>query len=305
MDRQHQVLCDLQDAVRNTAAFASAKNADRLIRLPTGDGMALVFFDDPEAPVQCATDLARLLRPRTDIGLRMGIHTGPVYRVADINANRNVAGGGINIAQRVMDCGDARHILVSGTGAEILGQLSAWSTMLHDLGEVEVKHGVRLHLYNLCNSEIGNCEVPTKLRRASRMRKSNRWLIGFAALLLVLGIGLGLRLVRWHTIPGLNERQLTHNSSENSLVAAAISPDGKYLAFADSKDLQLMQIDSGESHNIALPDEMRTSIQGVGWFSDGQQLLIETWREADGPTIWAESIFGGPPRRLREHASSA
>jgi class 3 adenylate cyclase len=106
MDRQQQLLHNLQEAVRTTPTFARAQAEEQLIRLPTGDGMALVFFHDPEAPVRCAMELAKILRDSPDIKLRMGVHTGPVYRVADINANRNVAGGGINTAQRVMDCGD-------------------------------------------------------------------------------------------------------------------------------------------------------------------------------------------------------
>jgi class 3 adenylate cyclase/Tfp pilus assembly protein PilF len=163
MDRQQQLLHDLQEAVRNTSAFNRAQFEDRLIRLPTGDGMALVFFRDPEAPVRCALELTKILRDHAEITLRMGIHTGPVYRVADINANRNVAGGGINIAQRVMDCGDAGHILVSSAEAEVLGQVSAWCSMLHDLGEVEVKHGLRIHLYSLHTTEAGNSELPKKI----------------------------------------------------------------------------------------------------------------------------------------------
>jgi len=163
MDRQQQLLHDLQEAVRNTSAFNRAQAEDQLIRLPTGDGMALVFFRDPEAPVRCALELTKILCDHAEIKLRMGIHTGPVYRVADINANRNVAGGGINIAQRVMDCGDAGHILVSSGEAEVLGQVSAWCSMLHDLGEVEVKHGVRIHLYNLHTTEAGNSELPKRI----------------------------------------------------------------------------------------------------------------------------------------------
>jgi serine/threonine protein kinase len=166
MDLQPQLLNDLQEAVRNSPAFARAHTDDQLIRLPTGDGMALVFFGDPEAPVRCALDVARILHHRPNIKLRMGIHTGPVYRIADINANQNVAGGGINIAQRVMDHGDAGHILVSSAEAELLGQVSAWGRMLHDLGEVEVKRGVRVHLYNLYTDEAGNRELPQKLRTA-------------------------------------------------------------------------------------------------------------------------------------------
>jgi tetratricopeptide (TPR) repeat protein/class 3 adenylate cyclase len=163
MDQQESVLGELQAEVSTTPEFARAQAEDQLIRLPTGDGMALVFFHDPEAPVRCALELSRSLRDHPDIKLRMGIHSGPVYRIADINANRNVAGGGINIAQRVMDCGDAGHILVSSAEAEVLGQLSSWCPMLHDLGEAEVKHGVRVHLYNLYAEEAGNPEPPKKI----------------------------------------------------------------------------------------------------------------------------------------------
>jgi tetratricopeptide (TPR) repeat protein/class 3 adenylate cyclase len=166
MDQQQGLLCELREAVRNTPAFARAQKADKLISLPTGDGMALVFFDDPEFPARCAVELSRALRERPEIKLRMGIHTGPVYRVEDINAARNVAGGGINIAQRVMDCGDAGHILISKTVADVLDQVSTWKTALHDLGEAEVKHGVRVHLYNLYTDDAGNRELPQKLRAA-------------------------------------------------------------------------------------------------------------------------------------------
>jgi class 3 adenylate cyclase/tetratricopeptide (TPR) repeat protein len=163
MDKQEQLLMRLQNAVRQTPEFARAEASEELIRLPTGDGMALVFFRDAEAPVRCALELSRSLHDHPDLELRMGIHSGPVYRVADINANRNVAGGGINLAQRVMDCGDAGHILVSREVAEVLGQLSSWRPMLHDLGEVEVKHGVRIHIYNLYTDGAGNPELPKKI----------------------------------------------------------------------------------------------------------------------------------------------
>ena len=165
MDLQQQSLDRLQAAVRGTSAFTRAVTQDRLIRLPTGDGMALVFFAEPEAPIRCAIDVAKALKSHPDIKLRMGIHTGPVYRVADINANLNVSGGGINIAQRVMDCGDAGHILVSAAAAEVLGQVTAWCAMLHDLGTAEVKHGVCVHLFNLYNQEAGNSAQPNKLKK--------------------------------------------------------------------------------------------------------------------------------------------
>ena len=166
MDQQEQALLHLQEAVRETKEFARAKSSDQLIRLPTGDGMALVFLGDVEAPVRCALELHSILRRWPEVQLRMGIHTGPVYRVEDINAAHNVAGGGINIAQRVMDCGDAGHILISKTAADVLDQVSTWKASLHDLGEVEVKHGVRVHLYNLYTDEAGNRELPQKIRTA-------------------------------------------------------------------------------------------------------------------------------------------
>ncbi len=166
MDEQQRVINELQQAVRETAEFARAQADDQLIRLPTGDGMALVFFCDPQSPVRCALELTKTLRKYPDIKLRLGIHSGPVYRIADINANRNVAGGGINIAQRVMDCGDSGHILVSDAVAEVLKQLSSWTSHLEDLGEVEVKHGVRVHIYSLHAEEGGNPELPQKVKAA-------------------------------------------------------------------------------------------------------------------------------------------
>lgn len=166
MEEQTRIIQLLQRIVRNTAAFDNAQKHRRLLRLPTGDGMALVFFGDAAAPVRCAMQISQALREQTDLKLRMGINTGQVQRVADINAARDVAGGGINVAQRVMDCGDAGHILVSKTAADVLDQAGKWKPALHDLGEAEVKHGVCVHLYNLYTEEAGNPELPQKLRTA-------------------------------------------------------------------------------------------------------------------------------------------
>lgn len=168
VDQQQAVLSRLQAAVCSTPSFARSRDSDRLIRLPTGDGMALVFFEDPEEPVRCAVELAHALRSARDVQLRMGVHSGPVYRVADINANRNVAGGGINLAQRVMDCGDAGHILLSSAVAEVLSQISAWKPYLNDLGEAEVKHGVRVHLFNLFTGDVGNRAMPHAVQNRGR-----------------------------------------------------------------------------------------------------------------------------------------
>ena len=168
MDHQKAELHTLQEVVSATPEFLRAQTSHEIIRLPTGDGMALVFFDDAEAAARCALEVSRALKAHPEILLRMGVHSGPVYRVADINANQNVAGGGINIAQRVMDCGDAGHILASRSVADVLGHLSSWKNCLHDLGEAEVKHGIRVHLYNLYTDEVGNPESPEKLHAARK-----------------------------------------------------------------------------------------------------------------------------------------
>ena len=171
MERQTERLRKLQDQVTQTVGYQRASAANHLISLPTGDGMALVFFGgDPLAAVECAVDLAKALRNQPEIPLRIGIHHGPVYHVADINANRNVSGGGINMAQRVMDCGDAGHILLSRAVADTLSHLQQWAPRLIDLGEQEVKHGVRIQIYNLCTDEAGNREVPHKVAAAPKPR---------------------------------------------------------------------------------------------------------------------------------------
>ncbi len=166
MDRQTRVLQQLYNVVRGTEEFRRAEQAQQLIRLPTGDGMALVFFGDPESALRCALEVSRALLDMPSLPLRMGVHSGAVYRMDDINTSANVAGGGINTAQRVMDCGDAGHILVSKAVAEMLGELSTWNGYLHDLGEAEVKHGVRVHLYNVHANGLGNPELPEKLRKS-------------------------------------------------------------------------------------------------------------------------------------------
>ena len=155
----------LREIVRGTEQYRTAEAEGKLLRLPTGDGGALAFRNNPEAPVLCAEEIARALKSHPEIRVRMGIHSGPVNEVTDLNEQANIAGVGINIAQRVMDCGDAGHILVSKHAAEDLEQYDQWQPYLHDLGECEGKHGERLHVVNLYNDEIGNAAVPTKCVR--------------------------------------------------------------------------------------------------------------------------------------------
>ncbi len=148
-DEQSETLQLLNQIVRGTAEFRTAEEKGELIRLPTGDGMALVFLTKPEAPVQCALEIGKAIKSYPKLQLRMGIHSGSVNQMKDVNDRSNVTGAGINIAQRVMDCGDAGHILLSRRVAEDLEQYRLWQPYLHDLGECEVKHGVRVHVFNL------------------------------------------------------------------------------------------------------------------------------------------------------------
>jgi TolB-like protein/class 3 adenylate cyclase/Tfp pilus assembly protein PilF len=165
LDEQREIQERLTQVVRNTNQVRAAEAADKLIRLPVGDGMALVFFNSPEAPVRCAIEISKELKQYPQLKLRMGIHSGPVNEVRDVNGRANVAGAGINIAQRVMDCGDADHILLSKRVAEDLAHSRQWRAYLHDLGECAVKHGVPISIVNLHSDEIGNAELPEKLKQ--------------------------------------------------------------------------------------------------------------------------------------------
>ena len=150
------MLEELNEVVRKTDAFRSADITGKLICLPTGDGMALVFTNSAEAPVECALEIGKAPKSHSTLAVRIGIHSGPVHEVADVNQRRNIAGAGINIAQRVMDCGDGGHILLSKHVAEDLEQYRQWRPHLHELGECEVKHGARISVVNFYTSDAGN-----------------------------------------------------------------------------------------------------------------------------------------------------
>jgi TolB-like protein/class 3 adenylate cyclase/Tfp pilus assembly protein PilF len=173
VNEQIELLQDLNQIVRNTECFRAAETKGKLIRVPSGDGMALLFFHSPEEPVRCALEISKTLQEHPHIQLRMGVHSGPVNQVTDVNDKTNIAGSGINVAQRVMDCGDAGHILLSGHIAEDLTQYRHWQPYLHDLGECEVKHGLRLHLVNLYKNNLGNPHLPDKLKRGRRWKRTS------------------------------------------------------------------------------------------------------------------------------------
>ena len=164
-DEQQELIDRLNQAVRGSDEFQKAAAADRLIKIPTGDGMALIFYNSPEQPVNCAREISRALKD-SSLPVRMGVHSGPVSAVTDVNDRVNAAGVGINVAQRVMDCGNTGHILLSKRVAEDLQQYSRWRPHLHDLGEMEVKHGERVHVFNFYTDDAGNSDPPQKLRDA-------------------------------------------------------------------------------------------------------------------------------------------
>ena len=184
---QHAAVEQLNQIVRASEQFQRADSAGRLLKVATGDGMALVFYTNPEAPAQCAVEISRALKEEPRLQLRMGIHSGPVSGVVDVNERTNVAGAGINLAQRVMDCGDAGHILLSKHVAEDLEEYDRWRPLLHDLGACEMKHGVRVGVTNLYSDEVGNRQLPKKFQALKKHRARVRWAATTAALL-ALGV---------------------------------------------------------------------------------------------------------------------
>src|SRR5437763_5219046 len=166
INEQQQIQQELNQVVRGTEQFRIAEAEGKLTRLPTGDGMALVFFTTPEAPVQCALEISEALASYPRLKLRMGVHSGPISSTTDVNDRSNIAGAAINIAERIMSCGDAGHILLSRRVAEDLGQYAEWQPYLHDLGEVQVKHGVTLAIVNVYTDKLRNPEVPEKIKDA-------------------------------------------------------------------------------------------------------------------------------------------
>src|ERR1043165_6275342 len=189
-NEQHARINELNEIVRFSEQFRKAEAANRILKIPTGDGMALVFYKSPEEPAQCAFEISRALKENPRVPIRLGIHSGPVSIVVDVNERTNVAGGGINMAQRVMDCGDAGHILVSHHVAEDLEQFARWRPFLHDIGTFELKHGLRVNVTNLYSDEVGNPKLPTKLQAVRKHRAHVRW-AAIAAALLVFAIIIG------------------------------------------------------------------------------------------------------------------
>ena len=271
VNEQGDVLNDLNRTIRQAPAFQSAESAGKLVRLPSGDGMALAFFTQPEAPVKCAREISEALKNHPRFLVRMGIHSGPVSALTDVNDRPVVAGTGINMAQRVMDCGDAGHILLSRRIADDLGQYSRWTPQLHDLGEIEVKHGVKLGLVNFYGDAFGNSAVPGKIKQArmSQVAKgtaaagpisagNRKPALALVAVLLLIAVALTLFLVRHRS---------SLQSPAGSSTAMATAPAG--VEKNNSKSVAVLPFEnlSGEPENAfftdGVQDEIRTHLAKV------------------------------------------
>jgi TolB-like protein/class 3 adenylate cyclase len=297
VNEQIELLQELNQLVRGTESFRMAEASGKLIRVPTGDGMALLFFRSPEEPVRCALEISKALQDHPHIQVRMGVHSGPVNRVTDVNDKTNIAGSGINVAQRVLDCGDAGHILLSAHIAEDLAEYRHWQPYLHDLGECEVKYGLRLHLFNLYKDGLGNPQVPEKLRRGRRRPASAisvrpitapRW--PKAALTIAFLVSAGALVI---------SSLIFFNRAPPTTVARAVAPGAK--AFSALAAIP-------EKSIAVLPFENLSNEKENAYFADGIQdeILNGLSRVADLKVISRTSVMqykAGPRRNLREVAT--
>src|SRR2546428_3935731 len=192
VNEQHAAVEELNEIVRLCEQFRKAEAANRILKIPTGDGMALVFYKSPEEPAQCAFEISRALKDNARLQVRMGIHSGPVSGVVDVNERTNVAGAGVNMAQRVMYCGDAGHILLSHHVAEDLAEYERWRPFLHDIGSFEVKHGLLVSVTNLYSDEVGNPNLPSKLQAVKKHYAHVRWAAVAIALLVAAALAAGV-----------------------------------------------------------------------------------------------------------------
>src|SRR6059058_5825354 len=282
-NQQSEVLRELNEVVRGTQQFRSADSAGALLRLPTGDGMALIFRESPETPAKCALEIAQALKRHPQLQVRMGIHSGLVNEVTDVNERANIAGAGINIAQRVMDCGDAGHILLSKRVAEDLENHERWRPHLHELGEAMVKHGVGIRLVNLATEDLGNPQVPAKIQRerdaeailARRARRKRRNALIFGSLTALVAIGLGFFLLRDRLLRRPVETQMDakgiavlpfenfSDDKENAFFADGIQ-DNILTSLARIKDLRVISRTSVMGYRGAAVHSLREIGQALG-----------------------------------------
>src|SRR6266478_5254115 len=268
VNEQHARVDELNQIVRLSEQFQKAEAANRILKIPTGDGMALVFYKSPEEPAQCAFEISRALKNNQRLHVRMGIHSGPISGVVDVNERTNVSGAGINLAQRVMDCGDAGHILLSKHVAEDLENYDRWRPFLHDIGTFEVKHDARVSVTNLYSDEVGNPNLPSKLQAVKKHHARVRWAAVAIGLLVVAALAAGVF-------------SFLRKGPARSLATAV----GKSIA--------------------VLPFENLSEEKANAYFTDGiqDQILTDLSQIADLKVISRTSVMqykSGTPRNLRE-----
>jgi TolB-like protein/Tfp pilus assembly protein PilF len=272
INEQNAAVDDLTQIVRSSEHFQKADASQRLIKISTGDGMALVFYASPEAPVRCAIEISRALKEHPRLHIRMGVHSGPVSGVIDVTGRTNLAGAGINVAQRVMYCGDAGHILLSKHAAEDLEEYEQWRPLLHDLGACEVKHGVHLAIVNLYGNEVGNPQPPKKLQALNAYRARVRWATMIAALLALAVIVTGVAMFsrnRVRPAPAASEKSIAilpfQNLSEdkaNAYFAEGIQNE-ILTRLAGVRDLKVISRTSTAKYQ-SKPDKLKTVAQELG-----------------------------------------
>jgi len=303
---QRAAIDELNQSVRTSEQFQNAEAAGRLIKIPTGDGMALVFYKSPEEPVKCALEISRALKEHRQ--LRMGVHSGPVSGVIDVNGQANLAGAGLNMAQRVMDCGDAGHILLSKRVADDLGEYEHWRPLLHDLGECEMKHGMRVTIVNLHADQVGNPQLPKKFQALKKHRAQMRWAAMAAALLALAAIVAGIAMF------SRNRARSTLSAPEKSIAVLPFenrSEDKANAYFADGiqdeiltrlskiADLKVISRTSTQHYKSApenLPEIARQlgvahilegSVQKSG---DAVRVNVQLIKAANDSHLWADTF---------------
>jgi TolB-like protein/Tfp pilus assembly protein PilF len=308
IDDQHAAIEELNEIVRASEQVQRAEAASRLLKLPAGDGMALVFYTSPEAPAQCAVEISQALKDHPHLQLRMGIHSGPVSGVVDVTGRANVAGAGINIAQRVMDCGDAGHILLSKRVGEDLGEYERWRPLLHDLGSCQVKHGVRLSVVNLHGDEIGNPRLPNKFQVLKKRGARTRWAAVAAALLTVAVIVIGIAIFSRHrtrSALAVPEKSIAvlpfQNASEdkaNAYFADGIQ-DEILTLLSKIADLKVISRTSTQQYNSAPENLPQIARQlGVAHILEGSvqksgdivRVNVQLIKAATDAHLWAETF---------------
>jgi TolB-like protein/Tfp pilus assembly protein PilF len=307
INEQSEQLETLKKIVRGTEQFRRAEAEGKLLRLPTGDGAALVFRNHSEAPVLCAIEISRALNSHPAIGVRMGIHSGPVNEITDLNQQANVAGAGINYAQRVMDCGDAGHILLSRHVAEDLETFDRWKPFLHDLRECEVKHGVRVGVTNLYSNEFGNSDLPSKLQAVRKHRSHVRWAQAGIGLLVIGAIVAALLIVSRGpatsltaipeksiaVLPFVNmssdkeQEYFSDGISEELLNLLAKIPQLKVTARVSSFSFKGKELDVPEiARRLHVAHVLEGSVRKAG---DQVRITAQLIHAADGFHMWSET----------------